>query len=285
LLQQRINEIVFEANENNLEIQFFVPNYYSPKRFEAHYKLSGFNPDWVKTETNQIYFANLRPGRYELKIKTTSNKWIEKETSLYFIIKHPFWQTWWFILLVTAMVTTTIYGVVRKSISKARYDKEQLEKLLRLRTQEIEKSREELANLNQKKDVIFSILSHDLRSPLTTLKGFLSILIENSEYLSKEELKKHATSIRNSVTSSLDLIDNTLFWSLSQTGNIIYTPTHFSLNAMLRKINNLYELTVEKKQVVFSIVCEEEITVYADENMIYVALRNLVSNALKSAAS
>jgi signal transduction histidine kinase len=179
------------------------------------------------------------------------------------------------------MVTTTIYGVIRKSISKARYDKEQLEKLLRLRTQEIEKSREELANLNQKKDVIFSILSHDLRSPLTTLKGFLSILIENSEYLSKEELKKHATSIRNSVTSSLDLIDNTLFWSLSQTGNIIYTPTHFSLNAMLRKINNLYELTVEKKQVVFSIVCEEEITVYADENMIYVALRNLVSNALK----
>jgi signal transduction histidine kinase/ligand-binding sensor domain-containing protein len=280
LLNQN-TQLALAANQNNLEIQFFIPNYCTPKRYEVLYKLSNFNPDWVKTETNQLYFANLRPGRYELKIKTVSDKGLEKEISFPFIINHPFWQTWWFILLVVIFVTSTIYWLIRFSISKAKYDKAQLEKLLRLRTQEIEKSREELANLNQKKDVIFSILSHDLRSPLTTLKGFLSILIENSEYLTKEELKRHATNIRNSVTSSLDLIDNTLFWSLSQTGNITYTPTNFSLNTIFKKVSNLYQLTIEKKQIRFTIVCSEETIVYADENMIYVTLRNLVSNAIK----
>lgn len=280
-LLNQTSQLALDANQNNLEIQFFVPNYRTPKRYEVFYQLSNFNPDWVKAETNQLYFANLTPGQYQLKIKSISDKGVEKEISFPFTINHPFWQTWWFILFVVLFITSAIYWLVRHNISKARYDKEQLEKLLRLRTQEIEKSREELANLNQKKDVIFSILSHDLRSPLTTLKGFLTILIENSEYLSKEELKRHATNIRNSVTSSLDLIDNTLFWSLSQTGNITYTPTNFSVNAMLKKISNLYELTVEKKQITFSIICNEEVNVYADENMIYVALRNLVSNALK----
>lgn len=280
-LLKKTNSITLEANQNNLEIQYFIANYTSPKQFEVFYKLSNFNSDWVKTETNQLYFANLQPGEYELKLKTVSDKGAENETSFAFTINHPYWQTWWFILLIVLAVTGIIYWIIVYTIAKAKQDKLQLEKLLRLRTQEIEKSREELANLNQKKDVIFSILSHDLRSPLTTLKGFLSILIENSEYLSKEDIKKHATSIRTSVTSSLDLIDNTLFWSLSQTGNITYTPSYFSLNTMLKNISNLYALTVERKQIIFSIVCPEEIKVYADENMIYVALRNLVSNALK----
>lgn len=160
-------------------------------------------------------------------------------------------------------------------------DKVRLEELLSQRTQEIEKSREDLANLNHKKDLIFSILSHDLRSPLTTLKGFLSILIDDSDHLSKDEIRKHASSIRNSVTSSLDLIDNTLFWSLSQTGNITYTPTKFSLDEMLQKIGALYQLTADKKQIQFTVSIPEAVAVHGDENMIYVTLRNLVSNALK----
>jgi signal transduction histidine kinase/ligand-binding sensor domain-containing protein len=273
--------ISLKAEQNNISAQFFIPNFHSPKRYEVFYKLENYNPDWIKVESNELWYPNLRPGSYELKVKTVSTSGVEKQTSVSFYVHYPLWQTWWFILLAMMLLTSAIYIIIRHSIAKTKQDKVQLEKLLRLRTLEIERSREELANLNQKKDVIFSILSHDLRSPLTTLKGFLSLLIENSEYLSKEDIKKHATSIRNSVTSSLDLIDNTLFWSLSQTGNITYTPTNFSLQAMLKKIKDLYELTAEKKHINFSIHCEEDLMLNADENMIYVTLRNLVSNALK----
>jgi signal transduction histidine kinase len=99
--------------------------------------------------------------------------------------------------------------------------------------------------------------------------------------LTSDEIKKHATSIRNSVTSSLDLIDNTLFWSLSQTGNISYTPSTFSLNEMVKKLKELYQLTAEKKRINFNVITDERINIYADENMIYVTLRNIVSNAIK----
>lgn len=269
-----------EHDQNDIDISFFVPNFRNPKRYEAYYRLEGYNQNWIKAESNNLHYSNLKPGVYNFQLKTISISGKEKVASLKFTILSPFWQTWWFITLSTVFTCVIVATIIQGSLYKSRRDKERLEHLLTIRTQEIEKSREELANLNQKKDLIFSILSHDLRSPLTTLKGFLSILIDDNE-LSRDDIKKHASNIRNSVTSSLDLIDNTLFWSLSQTGNISYTPTVFSLNDMLQKISSLYHLIVEKKKISFSIGLSEDIKLYADENMTYVTLRNVVSNALK----
>lgn len=267
-------------NQNDLDITFFIPIYRNPKRYEVFYKLEGYNPTWMKTEINTIHYANLKPGVYNLVLKTVSVSGKEKTASLKFTILHPFWQTWWFVTISIITTGLLVVAIVQGSLYKSRKDKERLEKLLSIRTQEIEKSREELANLNQKKDLIFSILSHDLRSPLTTLKGFLSILIDDHD-LTRADIQKHAASIRNSVTSSLDLIDNTLFWSLSQTGNISYKPTRVPLNETLQKISNLYQLIIEKKKINFSIDLQENVVLYADDNMTYVSLRNIVSNALK----
>lgn len=277
----RQSSLSLEHNQNDLDLFFFVPNYRYPKRFDTYYKLSGYDPDWIKAETNSIHYSNLKPGQYSIQLKTVSNSGIEKLATMPLIIEHPFWQAWWFILLSAGIVSFMVFTIIQSNLQKAKRDKDRLEKLLSQRTQEIEKSKEELTNLNQKKDLIFSILSHDLRSPLTTLKGFLSILIDDNEHLSKEDIRRHASNIRNSVTSSLDLIDNTLFWSLSQTGNITYTPSSFSLDEMLLKIGNLYQLTAEKKRIQFSVVAKEKVMVHGDENMVYVTLRNLVSNALK----
>jgi signal transduction histidine kinase len=198
-----------------------------------------------------------------------------------FTIGVPYWRAWWFIALTVFAVAFLVMTIILSYLRKAQSDRQRLEALLKVRTAEIEKSKEALQILNQKKDLIFSILSHDLRSPLTTLKGFLGYLVDHAQELTTDELKKHATNIRNSVSNSLDLIDNTLFWSLSQMGTIQYTPTHFSLAHLLEKLRGLYQLTADKKRIPLNISCSEEIIFYGDENMIYVTLRNLVSNALK----
>ena len=292
LYHEENNETIFKGlintktgtldyDQNDIDFHFNIPNYRYPRRFDAYYKLSGYDPDWVKAETNTIHYSNLKPGDYPFQLKTVSSSGVEEVSTFILTIKQPFWQTWWFILLSAGIVSFMVFTIIQSNIQKSKLDKDRLEKLLSQRTQEIEKSREELTNLNEKKDLIFSILSHDLRSPLTTLKGFLSILIDDSDHLSKEDIRKHASSIRNSVTSSLDLIDNTLFWSLSQTGNITYTPTVFSLDEMLTKIGSLYQLTADKKRIHFSVDISEKVMVRGDENMVYVTLRNLVSNALK----
>lgn len=274
--------LVVKSDQNFADFHFFVPYFKQPKRFNLLYKLENFDQDWKEVSIeNSVSYANLPPGSYAFRVKTISLEGQEQETQVALTVNPPYWQTWWFILLSLLVVAFFVMTIIRSYIRKAQYDRQRLEILLKLRTAEIERSKEELQILNQKKDLIFSILSHDLRSPLTTLKGFLGFLISHSHELSTDELKRHAVNIKNSVTNSLDLIDNTLFWSLSQMGNIHYTPTDFSLKSLIVKLQGLYQLTADKKRIPLSVACEEDIFVHGDENMIYVTLRNLVSNALK----
>jgi signal transduction histidine kinase/ligand-binding sensor domain-containing protein len=273
--------VQLKANQNFLRFNFFVPNYQQPARFQVDYILEPFEERWHTNVDNTAQYSSLKSGSYTFKVRVTDYDGTEFISAIKVAIDYPYWQTWWFIVLMLITTGAAIIRIIQWYSAKAIRDKENLEFLLHQRTKEIQKSREALESLNQKKDLIFSILSHDLRGPLTTLKGFLSLLIDNTDDLPKEDIKKHARSIRNSVTSSLDLIDNTLYWSLSQTGNISYTPIPFDLSDMLVKIHRLYQLTAEKKQVKFNLQIPSTIPVSGDENMIFVALRNVISNALK----
>lgn len=268
--------------ENSIQFDFFVPDFHEPIRYQTFYKLHPFEKNWTETDnlTSSAY-ANLPPGDYTFSVKATSLWGPQTERSVAFTILPPFWRTWWFRTLLVLAIAGATYGLIYRRTKSIEHARIRLETLLKIRTKEIERSREELRNLNKKKDLIFSILSHDLRSPLTTLKGFLSLLIENTDALSRDDLKKHASTIRHSVTNSLDLIDNTLYWSLSQTGNIQCNPSTVFLAPLFEKIRGLYQLTAEKKKIDLQFMHMDGLAVHADENMIYVLLRNLVSNALK----
>ncbi len=272
----------FHYTDNNLKFDFFVPDFRESSRYEVFYRLDPLDANWSKQEgQNSAVYANLKPGNYTFSVKTYNALNKELITQSSFIIEPAFWNTWWFLLLSAFVVGGLLFTIIKDRVAANINKQKRLEELLRTRTSEIEKSHEELENLNKKKDLIFSILSHDLRSPLTTLKGFLGMIIDNSDAISKEDLKKYAVTIRNSVTNSLDLIDNTLYWSLSQTGSIQCTPTKIPLAPVFDKIRGLYLLTAEKKKIKFSIAEINGLAVLADENMLYVLLRNLVSNAMK----
>jgi signal transduction histidine kinase/ligand-binding sensor domain-containing protein len=276
------SEVRVPHDFNSLRFSFLVPDYQEPARFSIQHRLEPFDNDWVETNrlTTPVY-SNLLPGTYDFSVKVAAFTGDEIVSSVRVYIRPPYWQTWWFLGLAAIVVSFLVYSIIYSRIQATKRETQRLEELLKSRTREIEQSREELQNLNRKKDLIFSILSHDLRSPLTTLKGFLSLLIDNSDALTKDELQKYATNIRNSVTTSLDLIDNTLFWSLSQTGNIHCSPGQVQVGLIFDKIRDLYHLTAEKKRLTITFGTVNGLAVYADENMVYVLLRNLVSNAIK----
>lgn len=272
----------FHYTENNLKFDFFVPDFRESSRYEVFYRLDPLDAVWSKQEgQNSAVYANLKPGEYTFSVKTLNEENKESITHASFIVEPAYWNTWWFLLISAGVVGGLLFTIIKDRVAANQNKQRKLEELLKARTSEIERSREELENLNRKKDLIFSILSHDLRSPLTTLKGFLGMLIDNSDAISKDDLRKYAVSIRNSVTNSLDLIDNTLYWSLSQTGSIQYTPGKITLAPLFEKIKGLYLLTAEKKKIKFHIDDMNGLAVLADENMLYVLLRNLVSNAMK----
>jgi len=139
----------------------------------------------------------------------------------------------------------------------------------------------ELETLNATKDRIFSIIGHDLRAPLANIIQSMNLIAYDK--LVYEEWKKENffSNLSNSAENTMHLLENLLEWSKIQLGESSFYPKKFILlNSIRPAINLLKEVAAEKR---INIVEELNYNpnVYADQRMIEVVLRNLISNALK----
>ncbi len=155
----------------------------------------------------------------------------------------------------------------------------ELEKELAEKKTQIEKQKKELEKAIQTKDRFFSLLAHDLRSPLSTLSSYLNLLI-NSELLSREEIIEFATKIQSSVENVVDMLDKLLNWAVSETGDWTMNPQNFSIYTSLEKATNLYKEVANKKNISIKLI-STDLEVFADQNSVEVVIRNLLSNAIK----
>lgn len=156
----------------------------------------------------------------------------------------------------------------------------QLEELQTAYT-ELKQSEKYLTDANATKDKFFSIIAHDLKSPLNTIVGFLQLLNDHVEAFSVDELKHFAGSMNKSVKNLLGLLDNLLQWSRSQTGTIEYNPTKVHLKDLINENLLLLNGHAQSKGITLENYVPEHLYIRADMNMLQVVFRNLLSNAVK----
>lgn len=146
---------------------------------------------------------------------------------------------------------------------------------------ELIKVKEDLEIANAEKDKFFSLIAHDLRTPLIGLTGYAEILAEDIDNLSKEEIKEYSSNIVEISRLTIKFLTNLLEWSRLQTGKIQYMPTDISINLIVQSIFQLLKSNASRKNIVLVNKTDPEHIAYADENMIYPVLNNLISNAIK----
>ncbi|MCP5063313.1 MAG: PAS domain S-box protein [Ignavibacteriae bacterium] len=142
-------------------------------------------------------------------------------------------------------------------------------------------SEERLKELNGSKDKFFTIISHDLRSPFTSITGFSEVMMEDIDTLSKEDIKDFATSIHRTSKNVHNLLENLLHWSRIQTGRIDFTPNLISLNEQIDETIALYEVNAARKRISLINNIDEDYFIKADKFMLNTIIRNLVSNSIK----
>lgn len=173
------------------------------------------------------------------------------------------------------------HEIVRKS-------NEELEELVELRTKEIldqkiliEAQTEYLQDLNKAKDKFFNIIAHDLRSPLHSLKGLASIMVEGIGNLSAEDIKKLSQSLKSTVDNALNLTDNLIEWARIQIQEFETRKEEVDLEEILNDVRHLYQSQAEKKGIQLESSFDDCISVLGDKNQINFIIRNLVNNAIK----
>jgi signal transduction histidine kinase len=152
-------------------------------------------------------------------------------------------------------------------------------KELNLRREIIESQAEELKIINSTKNRLFSIISHDLRSPLASLKNVIQ-LAEN-EHISVQEFKELSNHIKQNVDNLSGMLENLLFWSLSQLEEIKPNLRPFDLDLIVDETLSIFKENALQKQIDLAKHSATNLQAYGDENQIRTILINLVNNALK----
>lgn len=150
---------------------------------------------------------------------------------------------------------------------------------------ELQEKNAQLHAANASKDKFFSIISHDLRSPLSTLLGFAQLLADQIRTASTDAVTDYAVKIRSSAERLNALLENLLSWSRLQRGVMEHCPEEIALHELIEDNLALFASKAESKQIWLSSSVAEHIEVYADYNMVNTVARNLLSNALKFSRS
>jgi signal transduction histidine kinase len=137
----------------------------------------------------------------------------------------------------------------------------------------------QLRNLNATKDKLFSIISHDLRSPLAGLKALMELV--GTPGLRQEEFISITKVLKRNLDTVHEDLDNLLMWAQTQLKGLQASPESFELKTLAdEKITLLKELANGKRISIVNEIDEDAI-VYADRNHISLVLRNLIGNAIK----
>ncbi|MDB5125642.1 MAG: hypothetical protein JWP94_3771 [Mucilaginibacter sp.] len=156
---------------------------------------------------------------------------------------------------------------------------EQLYRQVKTKNKLIQEQNRKLENSNKVKDTIFSIISHDLRNPISQVIGLLDLWQEGD--ITTAEIEALLPAFKVSSLSTLELVDNLLIWAKNQLQNFNYYPVLFNMSKTADGVINKLRPAITQKSLSVVNEISPSISVFADEEMITITLRNLVSNAIK----
>jgi signal transduction histidine kinase/predicted negative regulator of RcsB-dependent stress response len=178
------------------------------------------------------------------------------------------------ILVVVMALSVILLATVYRSGQRRR----QINTLLLRHQQEMETRSEELERLNQVKDKFFSIISHDLRSPINALAGLLDLLDKGA--VRPEELSRHIHELKSRFNHTRTLLNNLLDWTLLQMDKLNLQATRIDLHKLVDENIQLLG-SIPNKQISLHNKVPQNTIGFADSNTVNLVIRNLMTNAIK----
>ena len=280
-----MEEIVLDYKHRFFSVEFSALNNLQTGDLSYRYIMENLETDWNNAGTrNYVSYTNMKAGTYLLKVVAENSDGYRSNPpmQLRIIITPPMWLKWWFILLevlVSSAIVVMVYIYLLKSRTN-RLLKHQNQQIS-LANEALRKSEKNLMELNATKDKFFSIISHDLKNPFSSLLSISDLMVDSFNDTEEEDHKAGFKKINQSVKHLLDLLENLLTWSRSQRGRIKYDPVRFNLSNLVQENINLHRLLAERKGIMLLSSEQDEVYAYGDRDMINSVIRNLVTNAVK----
>ena len=277
-------------NNNFLTFNFIGISQIQNARIKYQYQLEGLYEGWsTLTDRTEVSYGNLKPGNYQFNVKAMNSEGIwSNEFHYSFSIRPPWWNTWWFYLLVFIISGSLIFGSIKWRERSLEQQKHILERKVEEQTFELKQKNEEmfvkneeLQAINSEKDKFFSIISHDVRGPLSSFLGLTELMAEGLQSFTLNEIQQMAGAMKDSAANLFELLGNLLEWAQMQRGMVAFNPEKLVLNDILNETSEIFHQLARNKSIFIKVDIPDNLEVIADKNMLASIIRNLASNAIK----
>ncbi len=155
----------------------------------------------------------------------------------------------------------------------------QLNKALAEKTIILSENQKRMKQINSNQDKLFSIVGHDLRGPIVSLKELMDLALESPN--GAAYFKKFGPKLKNDIEHIHFTLDNLLYWGTSQMKGSKLNPEAIMVKSEIASMKNLFRKRLSKKSISLENYLTEDMTVFMDPNHFNVVFRNLISNAIK----
>ena len=150
---------------------------------------------------------------------------------------------------------------------------------LKLTTEQLDQQAKKLYDINQTKDRLFAIISHDLRSPINSLRGLLGLI--HGGDISKDEFIQFSQDVKDGVEHTHFLLNNLLNWAKFQMEGMSTQPSMIVLKPVVSENVALFHETIIQKNITIANKVDDKTELFADHDHVNLIIRNLLSNAIK----
>ncbi|MBR6596718.1 MAG: response regulator [Paludibacteraceae bacterium] len=290
------SEIVLEYGQTHLLLKLDMVNYAEPNTYSLKYRVMPADTIWNKVASSREITIDVLPdGDFNLEVGVFSaNGNLFRKISLPLSVLPPWWKSTYFYLFCTILFITLGFFISNRRVAALKRRKEELQKAVDKKTVDlrnanetlvqqknaIEEKNESLLNTLKLKDQLVSVVAHDLKNPMFAIVTTLRRIMSNDP--NKEDsrlLISKATLEAEKIQSEME---NLLQWASNSDNKMKCEIKNVDLAKLVTDIISfLQPLCNEKEILLESSFIDLKHHVLADEKMLAVVVRNLISNAIK----
>jgi len=233
---------------------------------------------------NNESLQKLTSYNFELNFTAKENQQAQQEHERELLYKQKISSqrlinTIFLIIIIAMIVTLVVYYKQKRKQQKINAMLEEKNHEVLYQKANIDEQAQKLNDLNTLKDRLISVLAHDLRAPLSTLRGLFALLQDDS--ITHEELIEMIPNVLKKLEYTSDFLDTLLFWINSQMDNFDSSAKTFPIKEIVTYEVESHREQAQLKGIKIIDHVSEELQGSADPNSIRIVIRNLITNAIK----